>query len=994
MGPISRIFSSNLARQMARNVLLASILIIAMSSSIYLYALFDREMMQIELNVEEMGHSHLSSISERVWVADIESLKLDLMGMQRLDAAKYLSVTENGHVLAEIGTVPTDNIIRKVFPIRYDFQGETLEIAELTIVASSTDLIDELISRAIGAIVIIALQIFVIAGLILILFNRNITRHLRDIADFASRIELSNIDQTLVLNRRKSRNADELDVLLGALTNMQHQLNQSVMSLRESEENLSLTLDCIGDAVIATDFEGSVARMNPIAEQLTGWLLGDAVGKDIGEIFPIINADTSQIVDNPVKQAMKSGEIVTLSNSTTLLAKDGERYQIADSAAPIRDSSGEIIGGILVFHDVTSQYLMRQHLMEAEERLKLHIEQTPMGVIEWDEQFKVVEWNPAAEEIFGYSKKEAMGRSYMELIAPSSETEGIEERWDTFIDDLVADKFLLENITRQGKQVYCEWYSTPLLDESGKMLGVASLVLDVSQRMETEQALVQHRAEQEMLLNYMLDAMVSTDADGIIQSFNTSAENMFGYKEAEVLGKELRIVLPEEGWPLYDKLIKQPVKTVGRGTLAKVYEVMAITKEGVVFPMRFSIGVPPKLGNSAQKFIYSIHDLTVEKQKEEQLRHSQKMEALGKLTGGIAHDYNNMLGIILGYTELLNMIMPEDSEFREYVEKIEQAGKRGVVLTKKMLSLSRRQAIEASSVDLNDVLTNQQQMLQKTLTARITIKLILSPDLWPVWIDEGDFSDVIVNLSINAMHAIENVGTLTFETLNVTLTKKDDKPANIRAGDYVLLRICDTGKGMDKQTLERIFDPFFTTKGEKGSGLGLSQVYGFIDRSEGGVKAQSELSMGTCFMLYFPRYFPAEQSLEPVEKHIDDPELGGSETILVVDDEVELLNVAGKVLVRRGYRVHSATSAITALEVLSKNHVDLVLSDVVMPEMDGYELAKRIKDKYPGLPIQLVSGFNEPIDGDHFDKELKEKSISKPYSSHVVLERIRKLLDA
>ncbi|MBV1959236.1 MAG: PAS domain S-box protein, partial [Pseudomonadales bacterium] len=533
-----------------------------------------------------------------------------------------------------------------------------------------------------------------------------------------------------------------------------------------------------------------------------------------------------------------------------------------------------------------------------------------------------------------------------------------------------------------------------LLDESGKMLGVASLVLDVSQRMETEQALVQHRAEQEMLLNYMLDAMVSTDADGIIQSFNTSAENMFGYKEAEVLGKELRIVLPEEGWPLYDKLIKQPVKTVGRGTLAKVYEVMAITKEGVVFPMRFSIGVPPKLGNSAQKFIYSIHDLTVEKQKEEQLRHSQKMEALGKLTGGIAHDYNNMLGIILGYTELLNMIMPEDSEFREYVEKIEQAGKRGVVLTKKMLSLSRRQVIEASSVDLNEVLTNQQQMLQKTLTARITIKLILSPDLWPVWIDEGDFSDVIVNLSINAMHAIENVGTLTFETLNVTLTKKDDKPANIRAGDYVLLRICDTGKGMDKQTLERIFDPFFTTKGEKGSGLGLSQVYGFIDRSEGGVKAQSELSMGTCFMLYFPRYFPAEQSLEPVEKHIDDPELGGSETILVVDDEVELLNVAGKVLVRRGYRVHSATSAITALEVLSKNHVDLVLSDVVMPEMDGYELAKRIKDKYPGLPIQLVSGFNEPIDGDHFDKELKEKSISKPYSSHVVLERIRKLLDA
>ena len=982
-----------LAKKIGWTLLLASIFIIVLSSCIFLSIRLQAQLSEIDEKVYDLGNSHLSSIRERVWVADIESLKLDLEGILKYDPIKYISVSENGKKTVAVGVLPTENVIRHEYPITYSHEGKTFTIGLLTVVASSTDIYDQFIVDAVILISFFSFQIFLVAGFVFFVFNRKITRHLSAIATFARKIELSNIDQTMKLDRKKTDTPDELDILLDALTSMQHQLNGSVQSLKESEENLSLTLDCIGDAVIATDAEGLVARMNPIAEQLTGWLIQDGVGRGINEIYPIVDAITGVPVENPIDQALTTGEIVSLGNSTTLIAKDGTQYQIADSAAPIRNNVDEIIGGILVFHDVTAEYKMRKNLHEAQKRLELHVEQTPLGVIEWDSDFRVTEWNPAAEKIFGYSRDEALGKPYKELLVSSALSVGVEGRWDAFVGGSIAEKFLLENVNKQGKPLHCEWYSTPLLDKDGAMIGVASLVLNVTERINTEQALAQYRSEQEMLLSYMLDAIISTDDEGIIKSFNTSAENMFGYRESEVIGKELRLILPEETIPLYNKLIRQPARKQTRGTLAKVYEVLAVKKNGRKFTMRFSVGVPPKQGNSQQKFIFSVHDLSVEKQKEEQLRQSQKMDALGKLAGGIAHDYNNMLGIILGYTELLNMTLPQDSTSREYVSKIEQAGQRGITLTKKMLSLSRRQAIEACAVNINTILQQQQQMLQKTLTARVTINMELASDLWPVWIDEGDFLDVIVNLSINAMHAIDSAGALIFESMNHKFSPGDGLLATLPAGDYVLLRVSDTGRGIDKEAIEKVFDPFFTTKGDKGSGLGLSQVYGFMERSNGAVRVESEVSKGSCFTLYFPRYLdevvPAKSGFNSQDVVLESK----GESILVIDDEIELLSIATEVLSGYGYTVYTANSAARALKVLAKHHVDLIVSDVVMPEMGGYELANQIKNVYPGIPIQLVSGYNEAVDTSYFDEILHQQLIRKPYSSDILLERIRQILD-
>jgi len=380
-------------------------------------------------------------------------------------------------------------------------------------------------------------------------------------------------------------------------------------------------------------------------------------------------------------------------------------------------------------------------------------------------------------------------------------------------------------------------------------------------------------------------------------------------------------------------------------------------------------------------------------QQEEKLRRSQKMEALGKLTGGIAHDYNNMLGIIMGYAELVEEQVKDQPELAEFVNEIYHAGKRGANLTQKLLSFSRQKSSDADMLDINAVLHEQQHMLEKTLTARITLKLELAEDLWRVWLDRNDLEDSIINMSINAMHAIEGNGKLTIETRNEIITKIDAESLQIEPGDYILLSITDTGTGMDQLTKEKIFDPFYSTKGEKGTGLGLSQVYGFVERSHGSIQVYSELGHGTRLTLYFPRDLEGENE-EYSEEINNEIKLTGTETILIVDDEPALVKLSFTILTKAGYHVITAGSAKEALEILEheSKSVDVLLSDVIMPDMDGYQLAAIVIKKYPNIKIQMASGFSDDRHLDIIDDNFREALLNKPYHSTALLKRIRELL--
>ena len=987
------LFSSPLAKRISLAVFIVSISVTAITSSIFLYSQLQTELKNINTQLDEIKDSHLAGIGARVWVADLESLQLDLSGLLSLSAIEYLAVLENGQVLIEAGERPQGETIIRHHPISYFYKGEHLEIGQLTVVASTAYAYNKLYAEASFIILMIAFQTFAVAGLVLLLFNRGITQHLRTISAFARQLELANIDQELDLQRTNAsaRSPDELDILVEAISTMQRQLSQSVTALAESEENLALTLNCIGDGVIVTDDQGEITRMNPVAEQLTGWTSADAQGQPIAEVFNIVHANTREAVVSPIYRAIKSAGTASLSSHTSLLARNGQAFHIADSAAPILNK-GTVIGAILVFHDISEQYEMRQVLRDNEKRLKQHIDQTPLGVIEWNRDFEVISWNPAATKIFGFSQKEALGRRASELlITPSGITESI-ENWQALLDKPKVSQQRQCNINKAGEVRVCEWFNTPLSDENGRVTRVASLVDDVTQRVQAEGIQHQQQEEQKQLLDNMLDAVISIDEDGSILSFNPSAVSLFGYSADEIIGRDFTLLIPDDSTRAGINTLNHHVSKTY--TSNRTYETWAINKKGETFPVRLSLAPLPTINQGKRRFIISLHDLSLEKKTEEQLRRSQKMDALGKLTGGIAHDYNNMLGIVLGYAELLHagLVKTGQTNFLGYVDSISQAGERGAALTKKLLSFSRQLPVEASPQDLNSLLANQQPMLEKTLTARISFNTTLQADLWQVWIDRGDFDDALLNLCINAMHAMTSTGTLSIETSNRQLNNADGQALGLVAGDYVCLSVSDTGSGMDNETLTRIFDPFFSTKGERGTGLGLSQVYAFVERSQGAVQAHSTVNIGTRFDLYFPRYAGGIQ-INSSESSNDTLLFQGNETILIVDDEPNLLSLASNILSQQGYRVLSASSGEEALIQLRTQHVDLMFSDIIMPKMDGFQLTALVKKDFPKVKIQLTSGFNDSHQTADFDLALQQTMLSKPYNSHTLLERIRNLLD-
>jgi len=392
----------------------------------------------------------------------------------------------------------------------------------------------------------------------------------------------------------------------------------------------------------------------------------------------------------------------------------------------------------------------------------------------------------------------------------------------------------------------------------------------------------------------------------------------------------------------------------------------------------------------------TIQDITEQEIREEKLRRSQRMDAIGKLTGGIAHDFNNMLTVVLGFSELVKMSPGLEKQNIEHIDQVIQAGERARKLTAKLLAFSGKDSQDVVVTSINNVLRNEQHMLEKTLTARIELKLNLANKLWPVLLNADELEDSIINMCINAMHAMPAKGVLTLTTSNITLDKFDVHQMKIPAGDYVQLLISDTGIGMSDAVLQRVYEPFFTTKEDMGTGLGMSQVYGFVQRAKGDISICSELGCGTQIKLYFPRYIERDDvkkksSIETLDDINED--LSGSGRILVVDDELALRELAEHILDENGYTVFVANCAEQALMILEREPMDLLISDVIMPSIDGYQLAEKVKELYPSLQIQMVSGFSEGEANLNVDSDLHTACLQKPYGSNLLLKRVKELLN-
>jgi len=767
--------------------------------------------------------------------------------------------------------------------------------------------------------------------------------------------------------------------------------NKARQTAEKKEQSLNTIMNSMGDGIITTDIDGNLTRINPVAEALVGWSQADAQGLPLKTIFPIIDATTRELIPNSVDIVISTGETVYLSNHTTLISRDGTEYQITDSVAPIRDSDNNILGMVLVFNDVTEKYRIREKLNQSLQRLSLHWQDSPMGMIEWNTDCEFIDLNPAAEQMFGFRKSEIQGQHITKNILPDNARETVDKVWADLLTNTGERRNRNENVTKDGRTILCEWYNTPLVNEEGKVIGISSLVMDITEQERLKEQEQDNKDQLQQVLNSMLTMVATLSPNGAISFINTPPLLILGLAESDVTSFKLW----NGPWFSYSKMMQSMIendcKRAASGETIN-REVEIATLDGLLW-IDFSVHPIFDKKGKVTLLVAEGRDASRRKLAEEHAIRSQKMEALSKIVGGIAHDYNNMLGVITGYTGLLKRKCQDVDGAEKFISEIVHATERGKKLTKKMLNFSRPESSHAESCNMNLVLQSFQDILAKSLTAVIKLEFDLNNEDWLVWLDVSELEDAILNMAINAKYAMPEGGGLSISTHNIHLAEKEAKYLNLAANDYIILAIADTGTGIDAVVKDKIFDPFFSTKGDAGNGLGLSQVFGFMERAGGAINVNSKEGEGTLFSLYFPRYKQLTDSAKITNMTSIEPELSGGETILVVDDEPALRELARQILLDAGYKVLTAGDGKEALDMIPTQPIDLIFSDIIMPNMDGYQMAQKVLEHYPTIKIQLTSGFSGDRDSILSDSRLKDNILYKPYDSRELLSHVRLLLD-
>ncbi|MBF0399093.1 MAG: response regulator [Desulfobacterales bacterium] len=499
------------------------------------------------------------------------------------------------------------------------------------------------------------------------------------------------------------------------------------------------------------------------------------------------------------------------------------------------------------------------------------------------------------------------------------------------------------------------------------------------------------------LFEKMLDGLAQTNMSGEIVMCNPSFIEMLGYSKEEILKLGYKDLTPERWHSFELEIVKTQV--LARG-YSEIYEKEYIKKDGTVFPVELrSYLIQDKEGR--HEGIWAIiRDITHRKRAEaehkkleEQYLQSQKMEAIGRLSGGIAHDFNNLLSIILGYSHLALTKIDRLNPLYQDIHEIKSAGQRSVDLISQLLTFARKQKNVPQIIHLNQRISNTEKMLRRLIGEDIEFKFIQGSELWTVKMDPSQIDQIIANLIVNSRDAIEGVGKIVVETSNTVLDQNFcSTHLNITPGEYVLLSFSDNGSGIDNLTIDKIFDPFFTTKGEKGTGLGLSTVYGIVTQNQGFIDVFSEKGKGTTFKIYIPKC----ENLSKVSSNIlIDKSLKGTETILVVEDEELILTLCKRALEENGYNVITAGNPVEAIALVEKHQekIHLLITDVIMPDMNGKELSEQIKALKPDIRILFMSGYTADVIGNLnlFNDELW--FIHKPFFPEDLLKNARKILD-
>jgi two-component system cell cycle sensor histidine kinase/response regulator CckA len=688
----------------------------------------------------------------------------------------------------------------------------------------------------------------------------------------------------------------------------------------------------------------------------------------------------------PAPTAARTGSPVA-ERELHLRRSNGEWRVLLVSAAPLPRAAGDDVGraaGVLL--DVTERRQAEEDLSRRGQLLRLVIETSPDPVFVKNRKSQILFANPATMRAIGRPAEQVIGHSDREFYEDPSPGLAIEGN-DRRIMEQGVEEVVEEVVPSPGGNRVFLSTKTPLRDSTGAVIGLVGIARDITKRKGAEEALRVSERRFRSLIEQSSDMLLLVDGDGIIRFWSPAAQEALGWSEGEVLGtRALALTHPEDLEGVARAF--QAASRAGGGSVR--HRARVRQKEG---GYRLVDGVARDLraDPAIRAVVLNVRDVTDQVRTEELLLQSQKLDGIGRLAGGVAHDFNNLLTVILCSVEAEGEALDAGKAVaREDIAQIREAGERARDLIRHLLAFARRQAIDPATVDLNAMLDGRERLLRRLLGETVRLEISPGPDLWPVRCDPLQLEQVIFNLAVNARDAMPSGGTLSIGTCNVRVGPGRSGPP---AGDWVQLRVQDSGGGMSREVKDHLFEPFFTTKSSGGgTGMGLATVYGFVRQAGGHVRVESEPGKGTTFDVLLPRTAPAAEPFAPERASAP----GGTETVLLVEDDAAVREAAARALRSGGYRVVAAAGAAEAREALqAEPHPPAMLvTDVVMPDTTGRELADQLRREQPGLRVLFLSGYAQDVVGRHGALDSSESFLAKPFTTTSLLARVRKILDA
>ncbi|MBM9606451.1 hybrid sensor histidine kinase/response regulator [Desulfopila inferna] len=713
------------------------------------------------------------------------------------------------------------------------------------------------------------------------------------------------------------------------------------------------------------------------------------------EFLPLDEVENYIVDAKRVKQALVDllAQNKTYNIEFQVNPKNGKELIHVHSAAElIYDNDGNPVKVAGVIQDITEAKQAEEILHKSHEMLKRTEAMASIGSWEWDVQHDRASWSEELFRIFGLDPAEGAPSfaDQSELYA-KGDIQRLSDAVEICVKQGRSYEIEVRAVRTDGEIRHCISRGQPQYDENGKVFRIAGSFQDITKRKQTELALKESEERFKALHNASFGG-IAIHEQGLILECNKGLSEITGYGYEELIGMDGLQLISDDTRDMVIQYIKTGYE--------KPYEAKGVRKNGEIYPLRLQARNIPFKGNNVR--VVEFRDISenkrTEKEREElegKLRQAQKMEAVGRLAGGVAHDFNNMLSVIIGHADMAMEDMDSSEPVYDRLKEIKKAGERSSDLTRQLLGFARKQTVSPKVLDLNKTVKSMTSMLHRLIGEDIDLAWLPGDNVWPVKVDPSQIDQILANLCVNARDAIADVGKVTIETGNTSFdeTYCSDHPG-FNPGEYVLLAVSDGGCGMDSETLDNIFEPFFTTKESgRGTGLGLATVYGVVKQNEGFIRVYSEPGEGTTFNIYLPRYRSKTEALP--DKVKDLPTELGYETILLVEDEIAILRMTAQMLQRQGYKVITARTPGEAI-CLSLEHagdIHLLVTDVVMPEMNGRDLAKNILSIYPNLNRLFMSGYTANVIAHHGILDEGINFIQKPFSREQLGRKVREVLD-